>query len=145
MAVPVKSRDNVPWPATGANPMNLSYHVFDSAGNVVVWDGLRTGIGTDLAVGQSRSINVGYTAPAAVGTYTLAIDTVHEGVAWLSSTGSPYARTTLAVTSRFNGGHRPTTTPGTATIGATLLLNVRVTNYGARVWPAAGPHPADLC
>jgi len=144
LAVTVTNNGNVPWPAAGPNPMNLSYHLFDSAGNVVVWDGARTSIGADLAVGQSRSINVSYTAPAAVGTYTLAIDTVREGIAWLSGTGAPYARTTLAVTSGFNGGYDQTTTPGTATIGATLLLSVRVTNYGARVWPAGGPNPVDL-
>ena len=144
LAVTVTNNGNVPWPAAGPNPMSLSYHIFDNAGNVVVWDGARTGIGTDLAVGQSRPINVAYTAPPAVGTYTLAIDAVREGVAWLSSAGSPYARTTLAVTSGFNGGYDQTTTPGTATIGATLLLNVRVTNYGARVWPAGGPNPVDL-
>ena len=144
LAVTVTNNGNVPWPAAGANPINLSYHIFDSAGNVVVWDGARTSIGADLAVGQARSINVAYVAPAAIGTYTLAIDTVREGVAWLSGVGSPYARTTLAVTSGFNGGYDQTTTPGTATIGATLLLNVRVTNYGARAWPAGGPNPVNL-
>src|SRR5204863_372268 len=62
LAVTVTNNGNVPWPAAGPNPINLSYHIFDSRGNVVVWDGARTGIGTDLAPGQSRSINVGYTA-----------------------------------------------------------------------------------
>jgi stage II sporulation protein D len=65
-------------------------------------------------------------------------------VAWFSSLGSPYARTPLIVTSGFNGGYDQTTTPGVATIGATLLLNVRVSNYGARVWPAGGPNPVQL-
>jgi len=144
LGVTVMNNGNVPWPATGPNQINLSYHVFDGAGNVVVWDGARTGIGTDLAPGQARSINVAYTAPPSIGTYTLAIDTVREGVAWLSGQGSPYARTSLVVTSGFNGGYDRTTTPGTATIGATLLLNVRVSNYGARAWPAGGPNPVQL-
>jgi hypothetical protein len=140
----VTNSGNVPWSAAGPNPINLSYHIFDSAGNAVVWDGARTGIGADLAPGQARSINVAYTAPASIGTYTLAIDTVREGAAWLSSLGSPYARTPLQVTSGFNGGYDQTSTPGTATIGATLLLSVRVSNYGARVWPAGGPNPVNL-
>jgi SpoIID/LytB domain protein len=144
LAVTVTNSGNVPWSATGANPINLSYHIFDSAGNVVVWDGARTGIATDLAPGQARSINVAYTAPTNIGTYTLAIDTVREGVAWFSSLGSPYARTSLVVTSGFNGGYDQTTTPGTATVGATLLLSVRVSNYGARLWPAGGPNPVSL-
>jgi SpoIID/LytB domain protein len=144
LAVTVTNSGNVPWTAAGANPINLSYHIFDSAGNVVVWDGARTGIVTDLAPGQARSINVAYTAPTSIGTYTLAIDTVREGVAWFSSLGSPYARTSLVVTSGFNGGYDQTTTPGTATVGATLLLNVRVSNYGARLWPGSGPNPVQL-
>jgi len=42
-------------------------------------------------------VNVAYTAPTAVGSFTLAIDTVREGVAWLSGLGSAYARAALAV------------------------------------------------
>jgi stage II sporulation protein D len=144
VAVTVTNSGNVPWTAAGTNPINLSYHIFDAAGNVVVWDGARTGIGTDLAPGQARSINVAFTTPPSIGSYTLAIDTVREGVAWLSTLGSPYARTPLIVTSGFNGGYDQTSTPGVATIGATLLLNVRVSNYGARVWPASGPNPVQL-
>lgn len=144
LAVTVTNTGNVPWSAAGPNPVNLGYHLFDSSGNTFLWDGGRTGIGTDLLPGQSRSINIAYTAPTATGTYTLAIDTVREGVAWLSGLGSPYARTPLIVTSGFNGGYDQTTTPATATIGAALLLSVRVSNYGARVWPAGGANPVHL-
>jgi len=142
--VTITNNGNVPWSATGANPIDLSYHLFDGAGNLLVWDGARTIIGADLAPGQSRSINVAYAAPASIGTYTLAIDTVREGVAWLSSLGSPSPRTALVVTSGFNGGYDQTTTPGTATVGASLVLSVRVSNYGARAWPASGPNPVHL-
>jgi SpoIID/LytB domain protein len=144
VAVTVTNNGNVAWSATGPNPVNLAYHVYAASGAVVVWDGARTGIGTDLLPGQSRSINVAYTAPTSIGTFALAIDTVREGVAWLSQLGSPAARTPLIVTSGFNGGYDQTNTPGVATIGASLLLNVRVSNYGARAWPAAGPNPVHL-
>lgn len=145
VAVTVTNRGNVPWSASGSNPVNLSYHVLAPNGNVVLWDGARTGIGTtDLAPGEARNINVVYTAPTTIGTYTLAIDTVREGVAWLSQIGSPFATTPLIVTSGFNGGYDSTTTPGLATVGASLLLSVRVSNYGARAWPAGGPNPVHL-
>ncbi|HAF11037.1 MAG TPA: hypothetical protein DCK98_13285 [Chloroflexi bacterium] len=144
VAVTVTNNGNVAWSATGANPVNLAYHVLAANGSVVLWDGARTAIGADLLPGQSRAINVAYTAPTAIGTYTLVIDTVREGVAWLSQIGSPPAQTQLAVTSGFNGGYDQTTTPGVATIGASLLLSVRVTNYGARAWPAAGTNPVHL-
>ena len=144
IAVTVTNNGNVPWSAAGPNPVNLAYHVLAANGSVVLWDGARTGIGADLLPGQSRSVNVAYTAPSSVGTYILAIDTVREGVAWLSQTGSPFATTPLLVTSGFNGGYDQTNTPGVATIGASLLLNVRVTNYGARAWPAGGANPVHL-
>ena len=144
VAVTVTNNGNVPWSASGPNPVNLAYHVLAPNGNVVLWDGARTGIGPDLLPGQSRSINVAYTAPSSIGTYTLAIDTVREGVAWLSQIGSPYATTPLLVTSGFNGGYDQTNTPGVATIGASLLLSVRVSNYGARAWPAGGSNPVHV-
>jgi len=142
--VTVTNNGNVPWSASGPNPLNLAFHIVAADGSVVVWDGARTGIGTDLLPGQARSINVAYTAPTAIGTYTLVIDTVREGVAWLSQIGSPPAQTQLVVTSGFNGGYDQTTTPGVATIGASLLLSVRVSNYGARAWPAGGSNPVHL-
>jgi SpoIID/LytB domain protein len=142
VAVTVTNRGNVPWPASA---VNLSYHVLAPNGNVVLWDGARTGIGTaDLAPGELRNINVAYTAPTTIGTYTLAIDTVREGVAWFSQIGSPFATVPLIVTSGFNGGYDQTTTPGLATVGASLLLSVRVSNYGARGWPAGGTNPVHL-
>ncbi len=144
VAVTVTNNGNVPWSASGPNPVNLAYHVLAPNGNVVLWDGARTGIGQDLLPGQSRSVNVAYTAPSSIGTYTLAIDTVREGVAWLSQIGSPYATTPLVVTSGFNGGYDQTNTPGVATIGASLTLSVRVSNYGARAWPAGGANAVHL-
>jgi SpoIID/LytB domain protein len=145
IAVTVTNRGNVPWPATGSNAVNLSYHVLGSNGAVVLWDGARTGIGaTDMAPGEARNISVGFTAPTTIGTYTLAIDTVREGVAWFSQIGSPFATAPLIVTSGFNGGYDQTSTPGLATVGASLVLSVRVSNYGARAWPAGGPNPVHL-
>src|SRR5258708_28296703 len=71
----------------------------------------------------------------------MALGRAGEGVAWFSQVGSPYATTPLIVTSGFNGGYDQTTTPGLATVGASLLLSVRVSNYGARAWPAGGNNP----
>jgi SpoIID/LytB domain protein len=145
IAVTVTNRGNVAWSATGSNAVHLSYHVLAPNGNVVIWDGARTTIGTtDVAPGEVRNVNVAYTVPAAIGTYTLAVDTVREGVAWFSQIGSPFATVPLIVTSGFNGGYDQTTTPGLATVGASLLLNVRVSNYGARAWAAGGTNPVHL-
>jgi len=144
VAVTITNNGNVTWSGSGANPVNIAYHLFNAAGQTVVWDGARTPLGGDLAPGASRALNVTYTAPIAAGSFTLAIDTVREGVAWLSGQGSPYARIALAVTSGFNGGYDQSSMPTQATIGATVQLSVRVTNYGQRAWPAAGANPVRL-
>ncbi len=139
VAVTVTYRGNVPWQASGPNPVNLSYHVLATNGNVVLWDGGRTGLGTDLLPGESRSINVAYTAPTTIGTYTLAIDTVREGVAWFSQIGSPYATTPLIVTSGFNGGYDQTTTPGLASARGPPGGTTRCTSAITSSRPTARP------
>ena len=144
LAVTVANNGNVPWNASGPNLVNLSYHLFDPDGRTVLWDGPRTALGTDVLPGQSRSLTLQYSAPTNIGTYTIAVDAVREGVAWFSSLGSPAARTPLVVSSGFNGGYDQTTTPTVATIGASVQLSARVTNYGARAWPAGGANPVHL-
>jgi len=130
--VTVTNTGNVAWSSTGANPVNLGYHLFDSAGRTVVWDGTRTPLGADLAPGQTRVLNVTYTAPTALGTYSLNIEAVREGLTWFSGYGVPAASSRLTVTSGYSAGYGVTTTPTQVSIGASLDLNVDVTNYGPR-------------
>ncbi|MDO8506723.1 MAG: SpoIID/LytB domain-containing protein [Candidatus Limnocylindria bacterium] len=144
LQVTVTNTGNVPWNATGANPVDLSYHVFDSAGTAVIWDGARAQLGSDLAPGASRTLALTFTAPTANGNYTLAVDMVREGVGWFSQMGVPAATVALPVTSGLNGGYGATTTPAQVTIGAVIDLTVTVSNYGPRTWPAGGPNPVDL-
>jgi len=144
LPVTVINSGNIAWNAAGANPIDVAYHILDASGRVVVWDGARTPLGTDLLPNQSRTLNVAYTAPGVIGSYTLSIDAVREGLSWFSGLGSPPATTPLQVTSGFNGGYDQTTTPGVATIGASLLLSARVSNYGARAWPATGANAVHL-
>ncbi|MEK7862745.1 MAG: hypothetical protein AAB295_05705, partial [Chloroflexota bacterium] len=142
--VTVTNTGNQTWSGTGANPVNLAFHIFDARGRAIVWDGTRTPIGADIAPGQRRTLTVGFTAPTSSGTYTLAIDLVREGIGWFADGGSPPARVTFSVTSGLSGGYGATTTPGQVTIGAVVDLNVTVVNYGPRTWPAGGPNPVRL-
>ncbi|HEY3218264.1 MAG TPA: SpoIID/LytB domain-containing protein [Candidatus Limnocylindria bacterium] len=144
LAVTVTNSGNVPWLTSGANPVNLSYHIFDAAGAVVVWDGKRTGLGANVAPGASATVSLAYVSPASSGTYTLAIDLVREGIGWFADTGSPASRVPLVITSGLSGGYGATTTPGQVTIGAVIDLSVVVVNYGPRTWPAGGPNPVHL-
>jgi stage II sporulation protein D len=130
----VTNTGNQPWTTTGSNPVNLSYHLLDASGRPVIWDGPRIPLGGDVAVGASKQLTVGYTAPNTAGTYTLVVDLVREGVAWFQTLGSQPFRQSFAVSSGLNAGYGGTTTPQQATIGATLQLTAVVSNYGARTW-----------
>ena len=141
LPVGVTNTGNVPWNA--ANPVNLAYHVYDSRGNAVVWDGARTVLG-DVAVGATKQVMLSYVAPSTLGDYVLAIDAVREGVAWLSSVGTPFVRLPMHVDSGYGVGYGATTTPSLATIGAQLSLSVEVNNYGPRTLVADGPNPVHL-
>ena len=129
-----KNSGNIPWNANGPNPIDLSYHLFDPSGKVVVWDGPRTPLGSDVAPGTSVNLTLSYVAPNTAGTYTLVVDLVREGVSWFQFLGSAPFRQSIVVTSGLNAGYGATTTPQQATISATLQLSVDVTNYGQRTW-----------
>ncbi|MDE3103008.1 MAG: hypothetical protein KGJ98_12320, partial [Chloroflexota bacterium] len=141
LPVTVTNAGNVPW--GGNTPVNLGYHIVDASGNPVVWDGARVPLGT-VPPGTAATVQLAYTAPLAIGSYTLVLDAVREGIAWFSSIGSPPARIPLQVTSGFGVGYGATSTPALATIGATLSLNVEVDNYGPRTLPSGGANPVHL-
>src|SRR5438445_774024 len=130
----VTNTGNQPWNATGPNPVDLSYHLFDANGNPVIWDGPRIPLGGDIAVGASKQFTISYTAPTTAGTYTLVIDLVREGLAWFQTLGSQPFRQSFAVSSGLIAGYGATTTPQQATIGATLQLTAVIATYGPRTW-----------
>ncbi len=139
--VTITNTGNVAW--GGAAPVNLAYHILDSKGNAVVWDGARAPLG-DVAPGTAKTVQLAYTSPTRIGDYTLVIDAVREGVAWFSSIGTPPVRLAMRVDSGFGVGYGATTTPALATIGALLSLTVAVNNYGPRTLPAGGPNPVHV-
>ena len=142
--VTITNTGNVSWNAGGANQIDLGYHITDGAGNVVLWDGTRTLLASDVAPGASVTVPVTFTAPTSTGTYTLSVDMVREGVAWFSQMGVPTKDLAIPVTSGLNGGYGPSNTPSQVTIGAVISLTVQVYNYGPRTWPATGTNPIHL-
>jgi hypothetical protein len=85
------------WDASGSHPFALSYHLEDSAGNSVTYDGPRTPLPVDLAPGTSVDLQARIVAPEAQGTYVIDWDGVQEAVTWFSWAGTPVARTYLTV------------------------------------------------
>ena len=144
LAVKLTNNGNIPWSFAGANPVNLSYHILDSAGRAVVWDGARTSIGADVLPGASKDLSFTFVTPGQSGGYTLVVDLVREGIGWFEGADSQPARVPLSVTSGFSAGYAATTTPGQVTIGAQLVLATTVVNYGPRAWSATGANKVSL-
>ena len=129
-----------PWSATGPNPVNLAYHWTDTAAKTVLWDGSRTALGADVAVGASRPVTASITLPALPGTYLLQLALVQEGVAWLNPSVS-YGVTAMPA---FNALFGVVSLPPLLLNGTTYAVNVPVTNRGTALWNAAGQNLVDL-
>ena len=91
--VTVTNTGTIAWlPGMG---FNLSYHVYGPAGQVVVWDGVRTPIEAAVSTGQSLTVNAVVLLPASAGTYEIRFDMVQEGTTWFSTQGITPASATL--------------------------------------------------
>ena len=71
IAVQVANTGDETWASSSPNPVDLSYHWYDASGTAVIWDGIRTPLGADVAPGGTRSVTASVTAPATAGVYTL--------------------------------------------------------------------------
>jgi hypothetical protein len=119
---------NFTWPAAGPTPVDLSYHWLGSAGQTVVWDGLRTKLPADVPAGQLTQVQANLAFPSAPGTYTLRWDLVQEGVSWFSGKGVRMPEQTVSVEPYvapfFGGSLGVDQTP--ASMGAKLTVSVPV-------------------
>lgn len=70
------------WPASGRQNVVATYRWIDAAGSMVVADGIRTKLPTDLHPGLSVVIPLHVKAPAEAGHFFLTVSMVQEGVAW---------------------------------------------------------------
>jgi len=84
--ITVKNTSGVTWPSKpdykNLNAVNLSYHWLDRRGRVVVFDGIRTPLPSDVPSGESVRLKATIQAPEREGRYILEITLVQEGVAW---------------------------------------------------------------
>jgi stage II sporulation protein D len=142
--VTIRNRDAAAWPASGADAVKLSYHVYDSTGRVVAWDGLRSSLPEDLPVGGGEVVPMTVAAPALTGIYTVKPDLVRDGVGWFSARGSAPGSFALRVTADLDAGYGATTVPAAVVPGGWAPVDVRLTNTGLQSWPAGGPAPVRL-
>jgi O-antigen ligase len=85
------------WDSGGDQPFMLGYHLLDSAGATVTYDGARTRLPHDLAPGEELVLDAEVHAPESAETYTIQWDMVQEAVSWFSWKGTPIAETALVV------------------------------------------------
>jgi peptidoglycan hydrolase-like amidase len=144
VAVTVRNLSDTTWSAEGPHPVKLAYHVYDAAGNLVVWDGLRTALPDDVAAGGEAVVLLTLVAPAHTGVYTVRPDLVRDGVAWFSSEDAPAGAFTLRVTADLDAGYGETTAPATMIPGGEVPIQLVLANTGLATWRAAGDHPVRL-
>jgi hypothetical protein len=119
------------WQREAPTPVRLSYHWLDQAGRVVVFDGVRTVLPTDVAPGGRVQVRAAVRAPRVPGVYTLWWDLVHEHTSWFSERGNPGLREAVVVT-----GAAPDRGPGEGTPVAGL--GAQAAAAGGVGDPAAG-------
>jgi Subtilase family len=140
-AVTASNTGTATWPAGGPTPVHLSYHWLDAAGQMVVWDGNRAALATDLAPGQSAVIAMTVASPPTVGAYRLRLDLVQEGVTWFSAQGVTPRELAITVTTGFGAAY-VITPPATSFLpGSRAVLALTLTNTGLLPWAAGGATP----
>lgn len=84
--VPATVRNASPatWPARGATRVALAYHWLDSAGQPLVFEGLRSALPGDVAPGASVEVVLEIATPRKPGDYILELDALREQLAWFS-------------------------------------------------------------
>jgi hypothetical protein len=131
------------WPNNWNGPdswkTKFSYHWYDSGGNLVVLDGLRTGLSNNVNTGESANLNLKIKSPAALGKYRLVIDGVQEYCAWfgpVQGVNWPTVEAWIDVTntSSYGVSYDPTDIPKHMEAGQIYNLTVKAKNIGALSW-----------
>ena len=129
------------WLAAGDSPVHVAAHVSDARGNVVVWDGTRTTLPSDVLPGAKVGVFVSVDAPAAAGPYRAKVDLVREGVAWFSSLGVPTSDVDVLVAPDY----RATLPASPLTVSrADPKATVTIRNDSIATWTTTGGSPVDV-
>ena len=137
ISIVVTNDGSVSW--SSANGFAISYHWLDTAGETVVWDGLRTTLPEIVVPGASIELMASVEAPRRPGDYLLRWDVVQEGVGWLSETDATEPEPILV--SVF-AGRAFTVVEGSAPrvmmAGSVSVVELVLHNDGSRTWTADG-------
>jgi SpoIID/LytB domain protein len=111
-----------PWRASDTNPLNLSYHIYDAQGRLVIWDGERAPFPLDVLPGQTVDANITVRVPTTTGGYGIGWDLVREGIGWFSDFGVPIRKDIVIVA------------PGVTFYGKGWGHGVGMSQWGAQGW-----------
>ena len=98
VAVEVVNSSDHEWRQPDVGSIRIGNHWLDASGALMlIQDDGRTPLPQALKPGEACRLTLPVTAPSEPGTYTLAVDVVHEGVSWFEDKGSPSARAAIRV------------------------------------------------
>lgn len=89
----IENLSNHTWHATGRKPVTVSYHWLNSHGEVVVFDGLRTQLPSDVEAKGVAMVPLQVRTPDERGQFQLQISLVQESVAWFIEKSAQSGRT----------------------------------------------------
>ncbi len=86
LAVPIALRNasSHRWPSAGPTRVKVSYHWLQEDGDVLIREGKRTNLPTDVAAGGMIRTEAQVDVPERAGRYVLAFDLIRERVSWFS-------------------------------------------------------------
>jgi uncharacterized protein YcfL len=82
--VTLNNTGTMTWIADSSTPIYVSYHIYDTEGNTVEYEGERTEIPVTIRPDESGQVDLLVIAPEESGDYIVSIDMVYEGVGWFS-------------------------------------------------------------
>src|SRR5205814_2141915 len=100
----------------------LSYHIYDSGGTPVVWDGTRGRLPSSVPPLTSVTVPISVALPSGTGGYRIEWDMVQEGVAWFSQLGVQRKQELFTIV------------PGVTFYGSGFGHGVGMSQYGANGW-----------
>jgi hypothetical protein len=138
--VTVRNTGDEMWNWSGPNPVLLTYHWESADGGILVWEGVRSALGSDVAPGASRAVAATVVIPAYAGDYQIRFHLVKEGVVWFPNPATVYPiKVEAPYAVRF--GNVPIFT---YIAGQTHTVQVPLTNIGTATWNASGTAPIRL-
>ena len=142
VAVGVTNTGNQSWTAGGSNPVHLGLHFAAGPGQPYAgWlTDQRVTLPADLPPGQSVTVNVSLTAPAAGGN-VLEAQMVKEQQFWFVGASAASVETRNV---SWLAGYDLSAVPRNWVPGQAQTIAVTVTNTGNQVWPAGGNNPVRL-